>query len=89
VANDEQTEAKDVTKAEGHSIIAIPAEKSKAVLEFIASLKDQDSDVSGYMLNTGLFGGISYGGMALNLVTESGCVKTQGSDWNCADVDQG
>ncbi|MGA7672939.1 MAG: hypothetical protein WBW04_21155 [Nitrolancea sp.] len=86
MANDEQPVIEDVSRIEGSRIIAIPVNMTEAVLQFLASLQDADSDVSGYMLSSGLFGGISVG--RLSAVTESGCVKTnRGKDWNCADTD--
>ncbi len=88
MANDEQPVIENVSTIEGSRIIAIPVDMTQAVLEFLASLQHSDDDVSGYMLSSGLFGGISFGGTNLKAVTESGCVKTnRGKDWNCADTD--
>lgn len=88
MTNEEQNVVSGVSKVEGRAIIEIPVEKTRAVLEFIAALEGEDTDVSGYMLVGGMFGGVSGGRLAASMPTETGCVKTNsGKDWNCADTD--
>lgn len=87
---DKQNEIESVSRLDGRALVSIPAEKAQAVLEFIATLEREDSDVSGYMISGGLLGGISGGRLAATMPTESGCVRTRvvgETDWNCCDTD--
>ena len=87
---DDQNVVENVSNLEGHSIIAIPADKAEAVLEFLVSLRQDDADVSGYMLSRGLYGGISVGRLAATQETETQCVQTKvvnETDFRCIDTD--
>ncbi|MGA7672938.1 MAG: hypothetical protein WBW04_21150 [Nitrolancea sp.] len=90
MTDDEGPAIENVSKVEGHSIITIPADKADAVLEFLVSLRRDDADVSGYMLSSGLFGGISVGRLAATQETETQCVQTKivnETDFRCIDTD--
>jgi hypothetical protein len=82
----------DETKAGDLTVVAIPADKAQAVIDFVESLTTEETDVTGHMLSTGAVGGIS--GSALSAKkgrTLSGCWQTGspafGTDWSCSDTD--
>lgn len=90
MSDDERDVVEAVSKVEGHAIVAVPVDKTQAVLEFVAGLEREDTDVSGYMISKGLFGGIAVGGLAATQPTDSGCRQTKivnETDWQCVDTD--
>ena len=88
--DDEQNVVKVTKDTEGRAIVAVPVDKTQAVLEFIESLEHDDTDVSGYMISRGIVGGFSAGRLAATQETESACHTTKigpETDWQCSDTD--
>lgn len=90
MANDEQGVVEVIARDEGTAIVEIPADKTAAVLQYLASLDHDDTDVSGYMISRGGFGGFSAGTLAATQPTESACHTTSigpETDFRCTDTD--
>ena len=75
----------------GLTVVAVPAEHAQAVIDFVAGLETEATDVTGHMLSRGTIGGISSGTLAAKGRTLSGCWQTggtfDGTDWSCSDTD--
>ena len=84
--------ARDETTTGGFTVLTIPTDHTQAVLDFVDSLETDETDVTGHMLSTGMFGGIGGGALAAKGRTLSGCSQTGGTafgtDWNCSDTDK-
>jgi hypothetical protein len=77
----------DAEETGGLTVIAIPADKTQAVIDFVASLTTEETDVTGYMLSTGM--GISAGSLANRVRTSAGCYFTGLApvDFTCSSSD--
>lgn len=73
----------------GQSVIAVPANLAQAVLDFIASLEsEEEGEVSGYLINTGLVTDIGGALSAKKRTTGSGCVwDPLQKKFVCGDLD--
>jgi hypothetical protein len=73
------------------TIVPVPEDQVEEVMEFVAGLKNKDTDVSGHMISGGILGGFG-GGLSAKQSTQSNCVQTftkgtTGYDWSCTDTD--
>jgi hypothetical protein len=82
-------EIRNTKDARSFTVVTVPTDKTHAVIDFLASLENDEADVSGYMLSRGSIGGPSIGTAKLGW-SGSGCIQTgiNGSDINCLDQDQ-
>jgi len=90
MSNDEQSVVEVIARDEGTAIVEIPADKTEAVLQYIASLDRDDTDVSGYMIPVGSFRGSGPGSLSATQPTESSCHTTSVgpvTDFRCTDTD--
>ncbi len=75
----------------GLTIVTVPADKAQAVIDFVASLESEDTDVSGHMISAGAIGGFG-GALSARMTTSTGCLQTVtgklGYDMQCADTDK-
>lgn len=72
---------------DGMILVTIPEEQAAAVLEFVASLRrDESSEVSGHMISRGISGGIG-GSLAYQTPTYTKCVDTKNRDMRYGDTD--
>jgi hypothetical protein len=72
------------------TIVAVPEDKAQAVLDYVASLLSDESDVSGHMLSGRLAGSMSAGMLAAKQRTRTNCVQSTtgiGTDFTCSDTD--
>jgi hypothetical protein len=72
------------------TVVTIPADRAQAVLDFMASLHSEESDVSGHMLSGRTAGSLGAGPVfARNKYTMTGCNLTgeMMGDYSCTDSD--
>ena len=81
----------DVEEESGLTIVTVPAEHAQAVIDFVAGLESEDSEVSGHMISGGAFGGLG-GALSARMSTSTGCQQTVtgklGYDMTCYDTDK-
>lgn len=80
----------DKTREDRLTVVAVPDEHAQAVIDFVASLDNDEADVSGHMLSRGGIGGIG-GPLAAKGRSLTGCWQTGGTefpDWSCSDSDK-
>lgn len=78
------------TNETGLTVVAVPADKAQAVIDFVRTLEAEETDVTGHMLSRGMIGGIGAGTLAMKRRTDTGCVQTTtgaGVDFTCSDTD--
>jgi hypothetical protein len=69
----------DDTNETGLTLVAIPADKIQAVIDFLASLtteETEETDVTAHMLSRGMIGGTSVGSLAGNPQTHTQSTTT-------------
>jgi len=75
----------------GLTVIAIPANQTQAVIDFVATLETTETDVTGHMLSRGMIGGIGGGALGAKMSTSTGCQSSVtgklGNDLTCYDTD--
>jgi len=73
------------------TVVTVPTEHTQAVIDFMAGLQSEESEVSGHMISRGALTG--FGGamtMGYKNRTDTGCVQTKtgvGVDFDCSDSD--
>ena len=88
--NQKTSDIDEVNEGSRLTVVTVPLEHTQAVIDFVAGLESEDSEVSGHMISGGAFGGL--GGMTRSIKhrTDTGCVQTKtgvGVDFNCSDSD--
>jgi len=84
----------DSGKAAGEemTVVTVPESHLKEVLDFVAGLDQEDSEVSGHMISGGALGSIGGGALAAKGGRSlTGCSNTGGTaypDWQCSDLDR-
>jgi len=75
----------------GLTVIAIPADKAREVIDFVGTLDTEEPDVTGHMLSRGTFGGVGVGALGAKMSTSTGCQSSVtgklGMDLTCYDTD--
>ena len=90
--NDTTPHTDDANEESGLTIVAVSAEHTQAVLDFLATLDRDETDVSGYMSSGGLIA--AAGGKMKRLSvysTDTGCLPVVtgilSPDFTCSDTD--
>ncbi|MGA7672937.1 MAG: hypothetical protein WBW04_21145 [Nitrolancea sp.] len=89
--DEKTTDVGDVEEESGLTIVTVPTEQAQAVIDFVAGLESEDSDVSGHMIagGAGAFGG---GALLARMTTSTGCSQSVtgklGYDMTCYDTDK-
>lgn len=72
------------------TVMTVPESRVQEVLDFVAGLNKEETDVSGHMISRGL-AGIGGGLAAKGGRSLTGCNTTGGTefpDWQCSDLDR-
>jgi len=89
--DEKTTDVGEVEEESGLTVVTVPAEHAQAVIDFVAGLDIEDSEVSGHMISggTAVFGG---GVLAAKMTTSTGCTQSVtgklGYDMTCYDTDK-
>lgn len=73
------------------TVITVPESHVQDVLDFVAGLNKEESDVSGHMISGGALGSLGGGLAAKGGRSLTGCNTTGGTefpDWQCSDLDR-
>ena len=79
----------EVAEESGLTVVTVPAEHAQAVIDFVAGLETEETDVSGHMISRGAVGGM--GALSAKMTTSTGCSQSVtgklGYDMTCYDTD--
>ncbi len=80
----------EVEEESGLTVVTVPAEHAQAVIDFVAGLENEETDVSGHMISGGMAGGFG-GALSAKMTTSTGCSQSVtgklGYDMTCYDTD--
>ena len=94
VADNERTGNSDSEESTSGdlTVVTIPVNRVQEVLDFVAGLDQEESDVSGHMISGGALAGIGGNSLLARGRSLSGCTQTggtfDGTDWQCSDTDK-